>query len=91
MGKKLKIKPMDTSHLNYDSIHTIGISLQKKRDAKIIARIMQEENRSAFLRKAVTYYIDHEDEILYPELMHQVKLTTQPSDPSSSSDSPISQ
>ena len=91
MPRKLKAKPMDTSHLNYDSIHTIGISLQKKRDAKIIARIMQEENRSAFLRKAVTYYIDHEDEILYPELTHQVKLTTPSSDPSPSSDSPVSQ
>lgn len=77
MGKKLKVKPMDTSHLNYDSIHTIGISLQKKRDAKIIARIMQEENRSAFLRKAVTWYIDHEDEILYPELYSKPKTISQ--------------
>lgn len=41
--------------------------LQKKGDADVIIRLAQEENKSGFIRNALRYYIEHEDEILASE------------------------
>ena len=38
--------------------------LQKKGDADIIVRLAEEENKSGFIRDALRYYVQHEDEIL---------------------------
>ena len=38
-------------------------SLQKKGDADLIVRLAEEENKSGFIRNALRYYVEHEDEI----------------------------
>lgn len=56
--------PKKRSFWNNKINYHFRFCLQKKGDADVILRLAQEENRSAFIRNAVRYYIQHEDEIL---------------------------
>ena len=47
--------------------YRIRLSLQKKGDADILFHLGQQENQSAYIRNALRYYIEHEDEILAAE------------------------
>ena len=43
--------------------YRIGFSMQKKQDADLLFRLAQEDNQSAFVRQALRWYVEHEDEI----------------------------
>lgn len=47
--------------------YRIRLSLQKKGDADILFHLGQQENQSGYIRNALRYYIEHEDEILAAE------------------------
>lgn len=43
--------------------YRVRFSLQKKGDADIMFHLAQQENQSAYIRNAIRYYMEHEDEI----------------------------
>ena len=51
----------------FSNQRTYATSLMRKRDIDLITRLEQEDNRSAFIRRCIRYYIEHEQDILNQE------------------------
>ena len=55
--------PKKVSHWDNKVNYRFRFSLQKKGDADLLVRLAEEENKSGFIRNALRYYVEHEDEI----------------------------
>ena len=51
------------SNWNNKLTYRVRFGLQKKGDADILFHLAQQDNQSEYIRNAIRYYIEHEDEI----------------------------
>ena len=57
------IKPKKKSFWDNKTNFRISLSLQKKGDADVLFHLAQQDNQSEYIRNALRYYVEHEDEI----------------------------